>query len=62
MIHYVVELHGVGDLVTAYPHSPEDQQQSITDYLEDKLANYGLALVSTIGDSSIRWVFRVVAQ
>lgn len=63
MIHYFTENRGLGDLVTAYPHSPENQDQSIVDYLEDKLANgYELVSFSWYDTGYMRFIFKVVAK
>lgn len=46
MQHYKVEQQSYGDLQTNYPHTPTDNLQSISDYLEDMLSQ-GYELVST---------------
>lgn len=64
MQHYLVQRQTYGDLVTNYPHSPEDQEQSFMDYLEDMLSQ-GYELVShTVygGTSFYHLVFKVVAK
>ena len=62
MIHYKVTKKDIGELVSEYPHSPEDQEQSQVDFLEDMLSQ-GLDLVSRDGMSS-GWfyTFRIVAK
>lgn len=58
MMRFKVELKSVSDLVTDYPHSPQDQQQSITDYLEAQLAD-GWEFAGVVSsDSNWRWIFR----
>lgn len=63
MIHYKLEQRLLGgDLLAAYPHSPEDVPASIQDYLEDMLSQ-GYALVTTLYiGTPITFVFKVVAQ
>lgn len=51
MQHYLVERTAVGDLLSAFPHSPEDRLQTYEDYLEDKFAS-GWSVVSFGEDSS----------
>lgn len=64
MQHYLTERVTYGDVTTNFPHSPEDQEQSMMDYLEDKLSN-GYRLVSTSwygGTSFLHCIFEVVAK
>lgn len=62
MTHYLIEVKGLGTLVSEFPHSPEDDNQSQMDYLEDKLAN-GYEFVFRDGTSSAwTFMFRVVGK
>lgn len=62
MVHYKVDFQTTGDLVTNFPHSPQDIPASIQDYLEDKWAS-GWELSSAAGDSTtIRFYFKANAQ
>lgn len=65
MKNYVTVRKNYGDLTSEYPHSPEDQEQSFVDYLEDQLDNNGLRLISHGwygGTSFCHFVFEVVGQ
>jgi hypothetical protein len=62
MSHYLTEETNLGALASAYPHSPENDAQSQTDYLEDKLSQ-GYEFVFRDGSSSgWTYIFRVVAK
>lgn len=63
MTRYLTERVTYGELTTNFPHSPEDQEQSFVDYLENKLDS-GYALVSHTWYSTgfAHCVFKVVAK
>jgi len=62
MTNYFTEEQQLDDLLTNYPHSPEDQDQSITDYLEYQLTQ-GYSLVGTLSDTAHwKFIFKVVAK
>jgi len=64
MQHFKVEHQGIGDLETSYPHDPEDQMQTIEDYLEDMLSQgFDVQSFAFRGDTSnMVFVFRAVAK
>ena len=63
MQHFDYEDTTTGVIATNFPHTPMDVDQSIRDYLEDKLANglEPLSLSVTDGGRYI-FVFKVVAK
>lgn len=63
MTYFHTERQTYGDLTTNYPHSPEDQEQSFRDYLEDMLSQ-GYEVVSHAWYSTafVHVIFRVVAK
>ncbi len=54
MDHYLVENKTLGDLRTAFPHTPNDERLSFHEYIEDKLAN-GWRVHSTAFDTAGFW-------
>lgn len=48
---YLVELFDPSTMRASFPHTPPDATASISDYLEDKLAN-GWRLKASFGDAS----------
>ncbi len=63
MQHFKLEIQSLGALVTAYPHSPEDQVASQEDYVEDMLSQgYELASVWGTSTSAMNFWFKVVAK
>ncbi len=64
MTHFHTDRQSYGDLTTNYPHSPEDQEQSVRDYLEDMLSQgYEPVSHAWYGSTSfIHFIFRVAAK
>ncbi len=65
MQHFYSESFTLGDLLTAYPHSPEDRAATFQDYLEDKLSQ-GYDFIGTSGyyggTGPAQFFFKVVAK
>jgi len=63
MQHYLVDIKDIGDIETAFPHTPANRPASLQDYLEDKLSS-GYEYVRTWerAASESTHVFRVVAK
>ena len=64
MVHYKVEIAEYTDLITNYPHSPDDVKTSFSEFLEDRWSE-GWELISCnfdTGNTHFRCVFRANAQ
>ncbi len=63
MQHYDYENTTLLDIMSAFPHVPDDQRQSILDYIEDKLASgLELAAYSQTDGGRMVFFFKVVAK
>lgn len=63
MQHYkTVVYDGLGDLLSAYPHSPEDRAQSFNDLLEDQFGQGWEFVSHSDGPYGEIFVFRANAQ
>jgi len=63
MQHLLIERVTFGGVTTSFSHSPEDQDQSMLDYFEDKLeTGYELVSATWYSTSFLYCVFKVVGK
>ncbi len=63
MQHYHVEKAFLGDILTEFPHTPDDHALSVQELLEDRLASgYELVQMAEYADSFYLLIFKVVAK